>query len=79
MELKSLWLIRFRFVVILGQSLILLAAWILNSHQVSMIPIVLIIGTEVATNIALVCFSGARLVNTQMIFRVRVWTGTLSY
>lgn len=68
MELKSLWLVRFRFVVVIGQSLILLAAWILKSHQVSIIPIVLIIGTEVATNIALMCFSGACLVKTHAFF-----------
>lgn len=54
MELKPFWLIRFRFAVILGQSLILLAAWILKSHQVSIIPILLILAAEVTTNIALI-------------------------
>jgi len=77
LELKPFWLIRFRFAVILGQSLILLAAWILKSHQVSIIPILLILATEVATNIALIRFSNARLVQTHGFFGVVVMTDVL--
>jgi two-component system sensor histidine kinase RegB len=68
LELKPLWLIRFRWAVIIGETLILLAAWMLKSRQISALPIILILLTQLAMNLALLGFSHAHLVKTQGFF-----------
>ena len=65
MELNPTWLIRFRFAVILGQSLILVAAWILKSHEVFAVPIVMIIGIELLMNFGVFALRTSGVVQAQ--------------
>lgn len=77
MDLRSQWLIRFRWAVIAGQLLILVAAWTLKSRAVSAVPIFLILGAEVAINLALARFGGTRIVKTQGFFGLILTTDVL--
>lgn len=65
MELDPIWLIRFRFAVILGQSLILPAAWILESREVLIIPVVVILGVELLMNLGVFILRRNRIMRTQ--------------
>ncbi|MGC8559428.1 MAG: ATP-binding protein [Phycisphaerae bacterium] len=53
-ELKIRWLWQFRLAIIVGQVLMLLAAWIIKSHEVRFFPVLLILMIELMENAALI-------------------------
>ena len=53
-ELKIRWLWQFRFAIIIGQVLMLLAAWLIKSHEVHFFPVLLILTIELVENVVLI-------------------------
>ena len=53
-DLKIRWLWQFRFAIIIGQTLMLLAAWLIKSHEVHFFPVLLILMIELAENVVLI-------------------------